>query len=55
MPLEIATGGQRRGLLLFGVGTVFYVLAWVPLMIAPQSGWSTSWVRTAIEVAGSPT
>lgn len=44
MPLEVATGGQRRGLLLFTVGTVFYVLAWVPLMIAPQSGWSTSWL-----------
>lgn len=37
MPLEVATGGQRRGLLLFPVGTVFYVLASVPLMIAPES------------------
>ena len=44
MPLEVATGGQRRGLLLFPVGTVFYVLAWVPLMIAPESPWSTSWL-----------
>lgn len=44
MPLEVVTRGQRRGLLLFAVGTVFYVLAWVPLMIAPQSPWSTSWL-----------
>ena len=44
MPLEVATGGQRRGLLLFAVGTLVYVLAWVPLMIAPQSQWSTSWL-----------
>ena len=44
MPLDVATGAQRRGLLLFAVGTMFYVLAWVPLMIAPQSGWSTSWL-----------
>jgi hypothetical protein len=44
MPLKVATAGQRRGLLLFTVGAVFYVLAWVPLMIAPQSGWSTSWL-----------
>ncbi len=44
MPLEIVTVGQRRGLLLFVVGTALYVLAWIPLMIAPESGWSTSWL-----------
>ena len=44
MPLEVATGGQRRGLLLFAAGTLVYVLAWVPLMIAPQSQWSTGWL-----------
>ena len=44
MPLEVATAGQRRGLRLFAVGTLLYVLAWVPLMIAPESPWSTSWL-----------
>jgi len=42
IPLEVTTGGQRRGLLLLAVGTVFYMLAWVPLMIAPESPGSTS-------------
>ena len=42
MPLEVATVAQRRGLLLFVVGTVLYFLAWVALMIFPQSRWSTS-------------
>ena len=44
MPLEVATVGQRRGLLLFTVGTLLYFLAWVPLMVVPQSRWSTSWL-----------
>ena len=44
MPLDVATVGQRRGVLLFVVGTVVYFLSWVPLMIAPQSPWSTSWL-----------
>jgi hypothetical protein len=43
-PLEVATAGQRRGLRLFAVGTLLYVLAWVLLMIAPESPWSTSWL-----------
>lgn len=43
MPLDLATLGQRRGLLLFAAGTLLYFLAWVPLMIVPQSLWSTSW------------
>lgn len=42
MPQEVATVVQRRGLLLFMVGTVCYFLAWVALMIAPRSRWSTS-------------
>jgi hypothetical protein len=46
-PLDVATVGQRRGLLLFVVGMLLYVLAWVPLMIAPQSRWSTSWLGFA--------
>ena len=42
MPLEVATVAQQRGVLLFVVGTVCYFLAWVALMIAPRSRWSTS-------------
>lgn len=41
-PLEVATVAQRRGLLLFVVGAVLYFLAWVALMIFPQSRWSRS-------------
>ena len=44
MPLEVATVGQRRGVLLFVVGTIVYFLSWVPLMIVPQTPWSTSWL-----------
>ena len=44
MPLEVATVGQRRGVLLFVVGTMVYFLSWMPLMIVPQSPWSTSWL-----------
>ena len=44
MPLEVATVGQRRGVLLFVVGTIVYFLSWVPLMVVPQSPWSTSWL-----------
>ena len=44
MPLEVATVGQRRGLLLFAVGTIVYFVSWVPLMIVPHSAWSTSWL-----------
>jgi uncharacterized membrane protein YqaE (UPF0057 family) len=43
MPLEMVDVVQRRGVWLFVVGTLLYIFAWVPLMIAPQSGWSTSW------------
>ena len=42
MPLEVATVAQRRGVLLFVVGTVIYFLVWVALMISPESRWSTS-------------
>ena len=44
MPLEVATVGQRRGVRLFVVGTIVYFLSWLPLMIVPQSPWSTSWL-----------
>jgi hypothetical protein len=42
MPLDVSTITQQRGLFLFVVGTVIYFLAWVALMIFPQSRWSTS-------------
>ena len=43
MPLEVEGAGQRRGVKLFVAGTILYFLAWLPLMIVPQSWWSTSW------------
>ncbi|HEX4950830.1 MAG TPA: hypothetical protein VFZ34_29485 [Blastocatellia bacterium] len=42
MPLEVTTVAQRRGLLLFVVGIVLYFMAWLALMLFPQSWWSTS-------------
>jgi hypothetical protein len=53
VPLEVATAGngrvnwKRRGLRLFAVGTLLYLLSWIPLMTAPQSEWSTSWLGFA--------
>lgn len=43
MPLEMTTAVQRRGLRLFVVGTVLYLMAWCALMLYPQSAWSKSW------------
>lgn len=42
MPLDILSAEQRRGLWLFVAGVLLYMLAWVPLMLAPESAWSTS-------------
>jgi len=44
MPLELTTAGQRRGLALYVVGSLLYFASWAPLMIAPQSPWSVSWL-----------
>lgn len=44
MPLDLSTATQRRGLWLFVAGTLLYFAAWIPLMLAPQSPWSTSWI-----------
>jgi hypothetical protein len=44
MPFELTTARQHRGTLVFVAGTILYFLAWVPLMLAPQSPWSTSWL-----------
>ncbi len=42
MPLDVASAVQRRGLWLFVMGVLLYVFTWVPLMVAPESAWSTS-------------
>jgi hypothetical protein len=42
MPLEIATPTQRRGLVLFAVGTAVYFASWLALVIWPSSAWSAS-------------
>jgi uncharacterized membrane protein len=42
MPLDVVNAVQRRGLWLFVVGALLYVVTWVPLMVAPESAWSTS-------------
>lgn len=42
MPLDLTTPTQYRGLSLFVGGAVVYILAWIPLIVAPQSAWSTS-------------
>jgi hypothetical protein len=42
MPLEVRSPLQRWALVLFGVGVVVYFGSWLPLMLAPQSAWSTS-------------
>lgn len=42
MPLDLTTATQQRGLWLFVGGALVYMLAWMPLMVAPRSAWSTS-------------
>ncbi len=42
-PLDLRTVSQRRGLTLFTVGMVVYFLAWLALILFPQSRWSLSW------------
>jgi hypothetical protein len=42
MPLEFTTAAGRRGLILFSAGALVYFASWVPLMVAPESDWSTS-------------
>lgn len=41
MPLDVVSTVQRRGLWLFVMGVLLYVFAWVPLMVAAASAWST--------------
>ncbi len=42
MPLDLATAGQRRGVVIFALGTVAYFASWLVLIAAPSSSWSTS-------------
>ena len=40
MPLELKSVGQRRGLLVYGIGAAFYFCAWAAVILAPNSTWS---------------
>ena len=42
LPFSLAAPRQRWGLAIYGLGVVFYGLAWWPLIAAPESAWSTS-------------
>ena len=42
MPLRISTQRQKTGLVIYIVGAILYILSWVPLILFPQSAWSTS-------------
>lgn len=43
MPLETSSPAVRRGLLVFAMGTMVYFGSWLALILAPASGWATSW------------
>ncbi len=43
MPLDLSTAARRRELWFFVAGMLVYFAAWIPLMLAPHSPWSTSW------------
>lgn len=42
MPLDIESPIQRRGLVLFVVGTLVYFASWLALIVWPSSAWSAS-------------
>lgn len=42
MPLRISTQRQKTGLAIYIVGVILYILSWMPLILFPQSVWSTS-------------
>ena len=44
MPLDLTTAAQRRGVVVFVGGAVVYCLAWLAVILFPQSPWSVSWV-----------
>ena len=44
MPMRISTQRQKVGLAIYIMGVILYALSWVPLILFPQSAWSTSWI-----------
>jgi hypothetical protein len=42
MPLNISTHIQKKGLVTYGVGTLFYFISWLPLIYLPLSKWSNA-------------
>lgn len=40
MPLRISTKTQKRGLLLYFIGTMLYFASWIALIYFPDSNWS---------------
>ncbi len=42
MPLVLTKQSQRTGLVVYLVGVGLYFLSWIPLMLFPDSAWSTS-------------
>ena len=42
IPLAIGEAHQRWGLKIFAVGVLVYVASWLPILLAPESGWSRS-------------
>ena len=42
LPLHFKDSCQRTGLLIYILGTLIYFGTWIPLLAAPQSGWSQS-------------
>lgn len=42
MPLRVSTSLQKKGLVLYVIGTVVYFASWLLLILAPESAWSRS-------------
>jgi hypothetical protein len=42
MPLRWDTPQSKIGIVVYLVGLVVYFASWIPLMVAPESGWSNS-------------
>lgn len=42
MPLSVSSTLQRKGLVIFIVGTLIYFASWLALIVAPDSQWASS-------------
>jgi hypothetical protein len=42
IPLRIDSVLKKSGLVIYIIGTLFYFFSWLPLLFAPESGWSQS-------------